>query len=319
MYKSPEDHLDIDTFCDSMYEVLMEIMEPKIKLREEKIRMEAQRKVQEVRKQEYKNLISFLIISFSLPFAAIVAQTIISNACICFVLYGIQAAAPTISAIVVLCWNKKAKISLSQMFSKEHLRMAVFLPFMIACTTMFLAKIIFCALFGRSFILGSISVTQFIIILWALWAEEIGWRGYLEPLLKSCGVDKRMVPCMVGVIWCLWHYHFFLQNGIEVPIFLFFISCIIESYIYSFLMNVTCDNIVSAMAYHFAWNLLIHIAALNPSDNNGSIFPYLILVILEILALPVLGAYGGGILTKLMCVFPKKLKQPCQKILRRKD
>ena len=111
----------------------------------------------------------------------------------------------------------------------------------------------------------------------------------------------------------------FLRCGEQI-ILLFFISCIIESYIYSFLMNVTCDNIISAVTYHFAWNLLIHIAALNPVNNDRSIFPYLILVILETLALPVLrGSYRGGSLTKLMCIFPEKLKQPCQKILRRKD
>lgn len=163
--------------------------------------------------------------------------------------------------------------------------MAVILPLILASTTMILAKLIFCVLSGRRFTFGSISITQFIIILWALWAEEIGWRGYLEPLLKELGVHKWVVPCIVGVIWCLWHYHFFLQNGIEVPILLFFVSCIIESYIYSFLMNITDNNIVSAMIYHFTWNLLIHITALNPGHNNGSVFPYIILVILETLTL----------------------------------
>lgn len=50
-------------------------------------------------------------------------------------------------------------------------------------------------------------------------------------------------------------------------------------------MNISGNNIVSAMTYHFAWNLLIHIVALNPDQNNGSIFPYIILVILETLVL----------------------------------
>lgn len=240
-------------------------------------------------KQEYKNLILFLLISFLLPFVAIVLQAIVSNGLIRFVLYGVQAAAPTISAITVLCLDKKVKTYFMGMFSKEHLRIAVILPIIIASTTMILAKMIFCTLSGRSFTFGSISITQFIIILWALWAEEIGWRGYLEPLLKELGVHKWVAPCIVGIIWCLWHYHFFLQNDMEVPILLFFISCVIESYIYSFLINIT-NNIVSAMIYHFAWNLLIHIAALNPDNNNGSILPYIILVILETLVLLILGS-----------------------------
>lgn len=241
-------------------------------------------------KQEYKNLILFLLISFLLPFVAIVLQAIVSNGFIRFVLYGVQAAAPTISAITVLCLDKKVKTYFMGMFSKEHLRIAVILPIIIASTTMILAKMIFCTLSGRSFTFGSISIAQFIIILWALWAEEIGWRGYLEPLLKELRVHKWVAPCIVGIIWCLWHYHFFLQNDMEVPILLFFISCIIESYIYSFLMNITSNNIVSAMIYHFAWNLLIHIAALNPDNNNGSILPYIILVILETLVLLIFGS-----------------------------
>lgn len=236
-------------------------------------------------KTEYKNLISFLFIAFLLPFVSIIAQTMSSNDFICFVLYGIQAAAPTISAIVVLYLNKKGKTFFVQMFRKEHLRMAIIFPIIIACATMFLAKLIFCFLFGRDFELQSISIAQFIIILWALFAEEIGWRGYLEPLLRMNGIYKWIVPGIVGMIWCLWHYHFFLQNGIQVPIPLFLISCIIESYIYSFLMCVTSNNIVSTMTYHFVWNLLIHIVAINPVDNNGNIVPYCILIVLEALVL----------------------------------
>lgn len=235
--------------------------------------------------RKHKNLILFLLISFLIPLVAVVSQTIIPNDSVCFVLYGIQAASPTISAVVVLCLNKEVKTHFTKIFRKESLLIAVILPTIIACTTMILAKLIYCVLFGIDFMLGNISTAQFIIILWAFVAEEIGWRGYLEPLLKTYNIPKQTVPCIVGMIWCLWHYHFFLQNGIEIPIPLFFISCIIESCIYSLLMSVTGDNIISAMTYHFMWNLLIHVAAINPADNNGSIFPYIILVVLEAMLL----------------------------------
>lgn len=46
---------------DTMYEVLMEIMEPKIKLREDKLRREVQEEVRkEVRKESIKGTISIL-------------------------------------------------------------------------------------------------------------------------------------------------------------------------------------------------------------------------------------------------------------------
>lgn len=39
---------------------------------------------------------------------------------------------------------------------------------------------------------------------------------------------------------------------------------------------------ISAMIYHFAWNLFIHIFAINPTDNKGNSLPYIILAVLEI-------------------------------------
>lgn len=233
---------------------------------------------------QYKYLTLFLLIAFLIPLICIVAQTIISNNFIRFIFYGIQAASPTISAIITLYFQKD-KTSLIKMFSKKHLKMAIFLPIVIACMTMFLAKLIFCMLFKINFTFGHISIIQFIIISWTFIAEEIGWRGYLEPLLKINHIYKQIIPCIVGMIWCLWHYHYFLQKGIDVPVLLFLISCIIESYIYSFLMRCTDNNIISTMTYHFAWNLFLHIFAVNPSDNNGNIFPYIILNILETLVM----------------------------------
>ena len=72
-----------------------------------------------------------------------------------------------------------------------------------------------------------------------------------------------------------------MQNSIEIPIALFLIGCIIESYIYSYLMRVTKDNLVSAITYHFMYNLMIHVVAINPSDNNGCLIPYVTMTIME--------------------------------------
>lgn len=77
--------------------------------------------------------------------------------------------------------------------------------YLLAGSTMFLAKLIFCVSSGADFTPGNISAVPFIIILWAFIAEEFGWRGYLEPWLKKKGLPKWLVPYIVGVIWCLWH------------------------------------------------------------------------------------------------------------------
>lgn len=238
--------------------------------------------------KEYQSLLVFLLLSFFLPFAAVVFQGMISNPPVRLILSGVQAASPTVSALVVLCLNRNVKGRLSRLLRREHLPLAILLPALTACATMLLAKLIYCGISGTTFVWGPISPVGFLIILWALVAEELGWRGYLEPLLLTSHVPRWLAPGVVGVIWCLWHYHFFLQRGMEVPIPLFLVSCVIESYLYSFFLEVTGHNLISAMTYHFAWNLFYHLAAIAPSQNGGSLVPYILLVVLEALALPAL-------------------------------
>ena len=233
-----------------------------------------------------KSLVLFIIISFFLPLMMVAIQAKISDNAIGFVFYGIQAAAPSISAIVVFAVNRELRISFSRLFRKDHLVMAILLPITIVCVVMITARMLSSQIMGKSSpFWGTISYKQWVIILWAIVAEELGWRGYLEPALNKLIVNKRIVPGIVGLIWCLWHYHYFIQNSIEVPIALFLAGCIIESYIYSYLMKITNDNLVSAMTFHFMYNLMIHVVAINPSDNNGSIIPYVTMTILEVLVL----------------------------------
>ena len=144
-----------------------------------------------------------------------------------FVFYGIQAASPTIAALIVLRISGTCKEFGVKYFHFKHLLKASVLPVLIACFTMFMAKLIFCFVEKIDFTIGSVSAVQFVIILWALIAEEIGWRGYL--------------------------------------------------------LDLTDNNLVSAMLYHFAWNLFLHVFAINPNDNGGNALPYIILVFLEIL------------------------------------
>ena len=233
-----------------------------------------------------KSLVLFIIIAFFLPLMMLAIQTKISDNAFNFIFYGIQAAAPSVSAIVVFAVNRALRISFSRLFRKDHLVMAILLPMTIVCVVMITARILSSQIMGElSSFWGTVSYKQWVVILWAVVAEELGWRGFLEPTLNKLIVNKRIVPGIVGLIWCLWHYHYFVQNSIEVPIALFVTGCIIESYIYSYLMRITKDNLVSAMTFHFMYNLMIHAVAINPSDNNGSIIPYVTMTILEVLVL----------------------------------
>lgn len=232
--------------------------------------------------EKYRYVSMFLFIVFMLPLISIMVQSMSTNALLNFVLYGIEAASPTIAAIIVLNIGRNCKDFVGKCFHSKHLLMAVVFPVIFVCLTMFLAKLMFCFVIKTDFTIGGVSGVQFIIILWSLIAEEIGWRGYLSCFLYEHMKKPCLVPAIVGVVWCLWHYHYFMFGGMDVPVVWFFLSCIVESYIYSYLLDLTDNNLISAMIYHFAWNLFIHVFAINPNDNRGNMLPYIILVVLEI-------------------------------------
>ncbi|MCR5600436.1 MAG: CPBP family intramembrane metalloprotease [Ruminococcus sp.] len=230
--------------------------------------------------KKHSCIIYYLLITFLLSFVSMLAQTAIQNEAVRFLLFGVQAASPTITAIGILAVNKELRANLSAIFHTERLFAAIFLPVVIALGTMFASKYIYCICSGNAFSCGHIPTKQLIVILWALIAEEIGWRGYLEPKLRTYKLHSASVPLIVGTIWGAWHFHYFIQQRTEVPILLFFVGCIAESYIYSFMMKYT-RNILSAMIYHFSCNLCLHLFMVNPADNNGICTPYIILTALE--------------------------------------
>lgn len=242
---------------------------------------------------ERKDLALFLLIAFTLPLVCLFFETKLNDTAVCFVLYGIQAASPTIAAAVVLCKNKQAKAFAACSFCQGQLKTAVLLPAAVACTTIPLAKLIFCCLAGAGSMLQGISVQKGVIILWALFAEEAGWRGYLEPALKKRAAHPWAVPGVVGAIWCLWHYHFFLRDPMQLPPLLFLLSCVVESYLYSLLMELSGGRLVSAMVYHFSWNLLANIVGISPAFCGGSAVPYMILVGLEVIVFAALRHIKG--------------------------
>ena len=230
--------------------------------------------------KKYRSVILYLLIAFLLSFVSMTAQTAIPSETVRFLLFGIQAASPTISAITVLALNKELKAGFSAIFRTEHLFAAFLLPIVIAFGTMPASKMIYCISNGQAFSCGHISAKQLVIILWALVAEELGWRGFLEPKLRTHRLPDTAVPLIVGAVWGAWHFHYFIQKSIDVPITLFFAGCIAESYIYSYMMRYT-GNMLSAMIYHFSCNLCLHLLMLNPADNIGSSTPYIILTVLE--------------------------------------
>ena len=49
----------------------------------------------------------------------------------------------------------------------------------------------------------SLSLKKIIIVIWALVAEELGWRGYLQEKIEA-HVGDVLTPLIVGIIFVLY-------------------------------------------------------------------------------------------------------------------
>jgi len=230
-------------------------------------------------KREMRCVIRYLLIAFLLPLVSIVLQSAIENEIAVFLLYGIQAASPSIAAIVEIKFFEKKRFGDYFKFSISMI--AILVPLFLACFTMLFSKSIYALYIGDKTIIAGLSTKEWIIVLWALIAEEFGWRGFLEPYLRRTTKHLILATLITGIIWSCWHYHYFIQNSMEVPIMLFVAGAVIESFIYSYLLEITDQNLLSSMIYHFSWNLFLHLLLINPSYNNGSIVPYTCVIIFE--------------------------------------
>lgn len=235
----------------------------------------------------WENIILFLIFAFGLPLICVLLIknfTIFQLGTMSFILYGIEASSPTLGALIVtaiLGKSVRVRIFLKKCYFDNikigYIALAAILPLVILTITK-LTSIIF--VHGTSFITG-ITTMKLIIVMWALIAEEIGWRGFLqEKLDKHYG--HLVTPILLGIIWTLWHYHFFLLGTMSKPSILFLIGCIADSFGYYWITKRSKGNIIPASIWHFAENLFFNLFFINPEYNQGSIVPYFIFVLYSI-------------------------------------
>lgn len=235
-------------------------------------------------KTKFNPIILFLVFVFSLPLISVLLIknfTVFQSGFSYLILYGFEAITPTLSALLVvtmLYGRDQTVLFIKKCFISNikirYIVLAVSFPFMV-----FMLTEISCVLFLNTSTLNTnISIKKFIIILWALLAEEVGWRGFLQEKLDQ-HLGKHITPIIIGLIWALWHYHFFLLGSMSAPLFLFVLGCIADSYGYYWLTKKSKGNIISASVWHFTGNLLFSIFMIYPEYNHGDRLPYLFFVI----------------------------------------
>ncbi len=108
---------------------------------------------------------------------------------------------------------------------------------------------------GQSFNYHSnaISITPGFILMIAIGCigEEIGWRGYLLPLLLKRH-SSLLSSVLLGILWGFWHAG---DYGEGIGFLLFVVSTIAISIIMTWLYHKNNGNILASVLFHFFYNI----------------------------------------------------------------
>lgn len=246
---------------------------------------------------------TFLIFAFGIPFICIHITKYLPQyykEILNLIIFGIEAASPSLASLLTIyLFSKRDGV-------RKFLRKKYYENFSFKyCVMGFLAPAI---LYTLGKLITNMTVSdhgnflmptskKMLIIAWALIAEELGWRGFLQERLERLS-GVMLTPLFVGIFWALWHYHFWLSGTMDVPISAFLYGCILESYGYYIIIRLSKGNIIPASIWHFGGNLFINVYLMNPDGNHGRIVPYVIV---------------NGLFTVYFFCFVKMAKRHCWK------
>jgi membrane protease YdiL (CAAX protease family) len=132
-----------------------------------------------------------------------------------------------------------------------------------------------------------------IFLIIAVLAEEFGWRGYAQDALQN-KYSALISSLVLGSFWALWHLPlFFMKNSYQynlgvatLEFWLFFITIIPNTIIFTWIFNNTNHSILSAILFHFCINFFGETILI---DTRVDVFKFFITLILSIIIVVVYG------------------------------
>lgn len=98
---------------------------------------------------------------------------------------------------------------------------------------------------------NTMTVSTILIVFLGALGEELGWRGYLLPLL-SRNYSNLISSLIIGVLWGIWHAG---DYGEGIGFFLFIISTIEFSIMMTWLYSKSNKNWLTAFLFHGFFNI----------------------------------------------------------------
>lgn len=119
--------------------------------------------------------------------------------------------------------------------------------------------------------------------------EELGWRGYLTPALRS-NLGWRSASLIVGLVWGAWHLPLFFvaetpQSNIPIPMFL--LNILAGAVVFGWLFEKTQGSVLPAIVLHTSLNGWAGVLGIVSNPESGKLYTlvtgFLVLVALALL------------------------------------
>lgn len=137
-----------------------------------------------------KQLAAFLLLAFLLPLLCLFfsTQTALGQRNItALLLFGLQAATPALAAVLtVLCFCGRQGLLrfLKRCYARRCSLFLLVLCLLLPAALTGVARLLYWAGFGVPPVLAALPAQKLLIVGWALVAEELGWRGFLQQQLS---------------------------------------------------------------------------------------------------------------------------------------
>lgn len=181
---------------------------------------------------------------------------------------------PTASALIVTGW-KQGKLGVKELLARGlrwrfpgHIYAATFLMLPILAL---IALLLTALIPGKStsamnlLFAGRTMVMNFpiFLVMGGSLAEELGWRGYALDRLLTRGWSPTSASFMLGIVHSLWHLPLFFMAGTTQQLLtyysplvaLYFINIISQSFIYTWLYQISGRSGLAPILFHTMVNL----------------------------------------------------------------
>jgi hypothetical protein len=119
-------------------------------------------------------------------------------------------------------------------------------------------------------------------------AEEFGWRGYALPRLQAKW-NALSSSLILGLIWAFWHLPVWYMEGDShqsSPFFLFALTVVFLSILFTWVYNNAEGSILAAVALHTTYNIMTKLGLLSPV---GGVIYIILFFGLTLVVIPVFG------------------------------